>query len=457
MIGRFLCMMAFAAAAYSQVQVFTFDGTAEHAMAGVTDLGSTAILDFSETRFRARNNGVAAVSLQTLSLSGQAFSISAKPSLPYIIAPGNFVEFRVRFAPAGAGSYSATLAVNGAQFFLRATCIAAPVLSVQNEAIGTLLDSSSAIDFGRVLKNRSATKQLRMANSSTVPLTVSTLRVIGSAFHGASDVTLPLQLAPGAAVTFSVSFDPKTSGQQSGSLQVDARAFAITGTGYDPPLPTPSIAINGPAASAAQPALSVKLADVSEVAGNGTITLDFQPATPGTPDDPAIMFLATGSRRMSFQVAEGDSAASFGTPSVKQIAFQTGTTAGKITFTIQLGDYTGTTVMTIAPAPVALDSARASLRVSDLDVQITAFDNTRTGGKFNFTFYDRSGKTVGAGAIPVDVSSDFGRYFAISKVGGAFLMRATFPVTGDATQIGGVEVELINSVGSSRTARLTLQ
>jgi len=256
-------------------------------------------------------------------------------------------------------------------------------------------------------------------------------------------------------VTFQITFAPDTAGYQTGQLDMDGRRFGLVGTGFDPPFPRPSLVISGPPASASQPTLSVQFPEAPGLSGTGTITLDFHSSVAGASDDPAIFFASTGSRRMTFHVMEGDAVASFGT--LKEVIFQTGTTAGIIVFTVQLADYTGETKVVIGPAAVSIDQASAIRRVNDLDVSLAGFDNTRTAGRFVFTFYDRAGHAVPPGAIAVDTAADFGKYFAGSRAGGAFLMRATFPVTGDASQIGGVEVEIPNSAGTSRTGRLDLK
>jgi hypothetical protein len=407
--------------------------------------------DTVETRFRARNNTSAGIALQTLTVSGQAFSFSSRPTLPYIVAPGNFVEFRVTFAPLAPGSYSATLAVNGASFIVRAASVAAPVLSVVSDGPASILAAGAPIDFGRILKRTTASRTIRLANSSTQVLEVSAVTVSGQVFQGPGEIVLPAKIHPGAAVEFQLTFRPASAGAFSGSLSIDGRSFPLTGVAYEPPFPKPSIAISGPSASGSQPKLAIRFDEPPQLSGTGTLVLEFA----GAADDPAIVFLNTGSRRLTFQVTEGDSTASFG--SLKEAPLQTGTTAGTITFTVQLGDHTGKTTLAIAPAPVAIESAKAGRRASDLDITITGFDNTRTGGRFRFTFYDRSGGTVQPGAILLDATADFSRYFAISRVGGAFLTRVTFPVTGDAAQVGGVDVELINSAGTAKTQRLSFE
>jgi hypothetical protein len=451
---RLLFLIAAASSClFAQLQIFTYDGASEKTVPAITDLSPVAMGDSAETRFRARNNSNAGIALQSLSIAGQSFSLSDKPTLPYIVAPANFAEFRVTFKPSAPGSYSATLTVNGAAYILRASSSAAPVVSVKSDGPASVIAAGSPIDFGRILKNTSASRTIRLANATAQVLTVNAVSLTGAAFHGPAGATFPARIPANDAVEFQITFDPKASGVQAGALKIDDRSFPLAGTGFDPPFPKPTVSIDGPAQSGTQPKLSIQFDQVPQLSGSGTLTLDFKSSVAGASDDPAIVFVNTGSRRLTFQVTEGNAAAAFG--ALKEVPLQTGTTAGTITLTVQLADYTGSTTINIAPAPVKIDSSAVNRRASDLDVTLTAFDNTRTSGKFKFTFFDRSGAAVQPGAITVDATADFGRYFAISRVGGSFLTRVTFPVTGDATQIAGVEVEVINSAGSVRTQRLS--
>ena len=439
------------AAAFAQLQLFTFDGTSEKAAASLTDFGSISAGDTREIRFHARNNGNAAVALTTVSLAGQGFSISAVPSLPYVIAPTNFAEVRVRFSAANPGSYSAMFAVNSTQTLLVSTVVASATVSLANDTIGAILTSGTTLDFGRVQKNKSGSLGIRIANGTNSQLTMQSCAISGDPFH-APALHCPMMLAPGDATVINISFDPKTAGVVKGSLTLDSRTFVLSGIAFDPPLPEPSIAFATPLASGTQQKLAINLAAVSEASGTGTVSLSFQPA-PGAADDPAVRFTSSGARNLSFQVAEGAKSAAF--PAGVDTVFQTGTTAGTIVFRVQLGDYDFQFPFTIAPASVSIDHASATRRVSDLDVSVTGFDNTRTAGRFSFTFYDTAGKMVQPGTVRADWSELFTNYFKLSKVGGSFTMRATFPVSGDASQIGGVDVEMTNSAGVTRTTRLT--
>lgn len=439
--------------AMAQFRLYLYQNGSEQAVGATLDAGNTPVGDSLELRFRARNESTAAIALQTLSLAGQGFTISDRPMLPYIIAPGFFVEFRVRFSPTGTGTYSASMMANATSVILRGTGVPAPILTVENSTIGSYVTAGSPIDFGRIQKYTTTAVTMRLANTGSTPLRVNTVTISGSMFRGPIGLGLPADLPPNGNVAFQVSFEPRTSGPQTGGMSIDGRSFILTGNAFEPPMPKPVISVTGPAASAAQPKVSVGFDTIPQTSGNGTLTLDFRP-TAAAADDPAIVFLSTGSRRLSFQVKEGESSALFGV--LKEIAFQTGTTAGIITLSLEIAEQKAQTSLVIDASPVSLDTTGIVRRVNDIDVRLGGFDNTRTAGRFRFTFYDRAGNAVTPGAIDLDATRDFGNYFAISKAGGAFIMGATFPVRGDATQIGGVDVEVINSAGTVKTSRLTL-
>jgi hypothetical protein len=453
MTGRLVLAAVLSAfAAYGQLQLFTFDGTTEKPVTPTTDLGTVPAGDSRDMRFRARNNTAAAITLQTVALAGTGFTITSAPSLPFVVAPTNFVEVRVRFSTAALGSYSATLAVNSTQTLLRANVVASATISLLNNSTATLLASGATLDFGRVQKGQSVVEQLRIANGTDVTLMTQSCGISGDVCHGPA-LQCPLSLAPGAAVTVSVSFDPKVAGSQTATLSFDTRSFALVGVGFDPPLPQPRVTFDSPLSSGTQQRLAIQLASIAESSGDGTVSLEFQPASTIMGDDPAIVFTSTGARNLSFQVKEGAQTGAF--PSGVDTVFQTGTTAGVIIFHVQLGAYNDAFQFPIAPAAISVDHATALRRVSDLDVSVTGFDNTRTAGRFGFTFFDKNGNTVQPGTIRADWSDTFSNYFRTSKVGGSFTMRATFPVSGDASQIAGVEVEMTNSAGTMKTSRLS--
>ena len=62
--------------------------------------------------------------------------------------------------------------------------------------------------------------------------------------------------------------------------------------------------------------------------------MEFHPSITGVTDDPAIQFLSGPKRAATVTINSGESIARFGTQT--DYAFQTGTTAGTILFTLKL-------------------------------------------------------------------------------------------------------------------------
>ena len=57
--------------------------------------------------------------------------------------------------------------------------------------------------------------------------------------------------------------------------------------------------------------------------------------------------------------------------------------------------------------------------------------------------------------VKVFVARDFERWWQESKLGGIFLFRASFPVTGDASQIAAVEAAIVNASGTTDNQRMS--
>ncbi len=200
--------------------------------------------------------------------------------------------------------------------------------------------------------------------------------------------------------------------------------------------------------------VAVQLASASKVAGGGTLTMEFDPL-PGLPNDAAVGFLSGPAMNTSFTIAAGDSIGKFN--SQPNIAFQTGTTAGNIVFTLTLAGATSQAKVTITPATVNISTASSIRRIDAVDVNIAGFDNTHSVSQIGFTFYDAKGNTIQPGLIEADATAQFKNYFAANQAGGMFTVLATFPILGDDSTIASVAVQVTNSAGVTSAQRITLQ
>jgi hypothetical protein len=86
-------------------------------------------------------------------------------------------------------------------------------------------------------------------------------------------------------------------------------------------------------------------------------------------------------------------------------------------------------------------------------VRVTGFDNTHTAGLLTFTFFDAAGNAIAPGAIRTDATASFASYFQSSNLGGVFLLKADFPVTGNPSQVSTFQAQIANSAGTAQTAR----
>ena len=460
MIPRLLlCASLLPLSALAQLQVFQFDGTNYTPVSTVVNIGTAAPGDTIISRFRVRNMTSAPVVLQTITLAGEGFSIQSSPSLPYTlppyVGPTSEAEIDTNFSPTIIASYSATLAINSTSIILQGT--AAPTATLSLSGSTTPLPAGATVNFGSVAVGSKQTQGFLLSNTGTASITIATLTATGAAFTGPIGLTAPVQLQPGQTATFQVTFTPQSGTLAQGVLTVDSRTFNLTGQGLAAPLPSATITFASTVGgSAQQNSVSISLASASQVSGTGTLTLSFQSGVTSVSDDPAIQFLSGPLRMATVTISPGDTAAQIGGQS--SIAFQTGTTAGTITFTLTLeNDPPQQVTLTIPPAQITLASFTAVRQFGAINVAFSGFDNTYSASQLQFTFYDLKGLALSQGAISVDAASQFQQYFATTQAGGSFALLAAFPVSGDTTQIGYVMAELTNSAGTITAQQIPIE
>ena len=423
----------------------------------------TSTLTFSLTNQSASAITTPNVALRTTVFGSTAFTLNTA-SLPSTIAASESGSFTITFAPGQTQQANATLAIGTLTFPITGNGVvvadidALQISAVDSTGVRTLPQAATPISFGQVVSGTasSSTLTFTVANPSTSfnAVTLSTLSVSGASFALTGAPTAPLSIAPGASITFGVAFSPVGQGTYTGTLVIGTRQFSLTGLSTTSAVPQPSFQLSQePLSSKQQVTLTIQLASAAAVSGIGQLTMTFAPSIANVSDDPATVFLATSGRQLQVNVAAGAQTATYNGQSA--ITFQTGTTAGTLTLSLTFPNGAPVTKSyTIAPQQVQLTSATAVRQNPDLVVTLTGFDNTYSTGKLSFTFFDTSGKQITPSAISVDATSAFSAYFFTNnQAGGAFSMQATFPVTGDVTQVGSVSVAMSNSSGSSSTTQ----
>jgi hypothetical protein len=438
-------------AASAQIALFTVNNGAEAPIGAVLDLGKVAVGDTASVRIRVRNIGTKTANITYFFADGLGFSVD-RPTLPFPIAPGSVQDALLSFTQTTvAPLYPANLRVdsdiNSVSAFVIAAVVVGPALTVFPVCTGSNGPPPS-IDFGLVQAGQVRLCNFSLLNPGAEAMTISTFQIAGAAFQISMGPSPPFTIPGGGAITFVVNFTPGAAASYTGSLAIATRTYSLKGTAFNTPLPTPLLEFDsGAIQSAQQRRLTMRLPSAASSSASGSVALAFLPDTTVVTDDPAVVFLATGSRSLPFSVTQGSTLISIGGQT--SAMFQTGTTSGRIRFTLSGVATAGdpTTLLTIPATAMSIDSAIATRRLGDLDIQLTGFDNTYSAGVMTFTFFDISGQALPPGAIRADFTRDFRTFFTTAQAGSAFQVRVSFPVTGDTSGIGSVDVQLSNSAG----------
>jgi hypothetical protein len=170
--------------------------------------------------------------LQSIQTSGTGFSVTA-PAMPFVLIAGKSVSLNVTFSPKTAGAVSGDLFVSGPYFNIPLSGS-----GTSSTATGQLSVSPSTLNVGSVVVGSSATASASLT-ASGASVTISSASSNSSAFS-INGVSLPLTIAAGQSVPFTVKFTPTTTGTVSATVafssngQTSTTTESLTGTGTAP-------------------------------------------------------------------------------------------------------------------------------------------------------------------------------------------------------------------------------
>lgn len=292
-----------------------------------------------------------------------------------------------------------------------------------------------------------------IVNTGVSDLDITTIHLTTAApFKLVDRPSVPWLLQAGKFATLSIQFAPSSSGTFVTSLTLNDRSIDITGNASGSATPLqPTVALDQSQLTSNQSAkVSVKLNHAASSEQTGVLSLTFTPASTAVSDDPAIQLTGNQqvTRAQQFKVPAGSDTAVFGADSF--VTLNTGTTAGSVTLKAALGLQTGSQTLALAPAAPTITSAVRKTTTDGMVLVFQGFDNTHSISGLTFTFYTSAGAVVSPGAIAVDASQDFSKYYqANTQVGGNFQVTATFPVSGDISAIASASVVFKNSEGTT--------
>ena len=224
------------------------DGATTTSTVNATAFGNTAVGTSTSETFTVANNGGAALTLGTVSATGD-FKVTSQPSAS--VAVGGSTTFTVQFTPTASGTQSGTISFSEndptatSPFTFAVSGVGtAPLIKVSGGG-NTISDGSTTTatandtNFGNApLGGSPVSETFTIANSGTAPLTVGNVSIGGTNTSDFKVTSQPASsVAAGGSTTFTVQFTPTAGGTRNATISFSEDdtttsspfTFAITG------------------------------------------------------------------------------------------------------------------------------------------------------------------------------------------------------------------------------------
>ena len=392
------------------------------------------------------NSGGTDVNLNPATITGAGFGLSGLSS-PVTLTPGQSVSFSASFAPQTSGAASGNIAITSDA----ANSSFNIPLAGTGVTPGSVVSNPSSLGFGTVQVNTTKNLSATITNSGGTSVTVSQATATGTGYS-LGNFSVPLTLSPGQSKTFSVTFDPQSSGPANGSISIVSDAsdpavnVPLTGTGATAGTFTPSPA--SLSFGSVQVGSSQTLQETVTNSGGSSVTITQANVPTG--------FSVTG-LTLPATVAVGQSA-TFG---VKFSPQSGGSASGNLSIVSDASNSTlnvalsgsGTTPGSLAASPSSLSFG--NVQVSDIKTLQETLTNsggtsvTITGANSTNAAYTVSGLnlplTVGAGqsasfSITFSPQSSGSASGKISVLSDASNSTLDIPLSGSGTTPGVLDV-----------------
>ncbi|HTT19569.1 MAG TPA: choice-of-anchor D domain-containing protein [Candidatus Sulfotelmatobacter sp.] len=179
---------------------------------GSISFGSVAVGSSQMQALTLSNTGTAGLTISAATITGSSFTLSGL-ALPLSLAAGARASLSVTYSPTSPGTSTASLTIAS-----NATdaSVAVPLSGTAATTSGTLGVTPGSMSFGSVTIGTSQT-QSGSVTASGGGLTLSSVGSSSSAFTVAG-LTLPVTLAAGQSVPFTVTFAPTAAGAASANI-----------------------------------------------------------------------------------------------------------------------------------------------------------------------------------------------------------------------------------------------
>ena len=200
---------------------------------GSVDFGDVTIGDLGNASVSLVNDGMAAVDVQQISVTGQTFSLADSVAFPIHLEVGASKSIALKFDPTTSNDFSGLLTVVGASAQPMATA------ALRGKGKGPLSASVSSLKFGNVALNTPMVMPVTLTSTSNSTFTINSASASGPGFSVVGG-SFPLTMSPGQSVTLKVQFNPTVTGSASGLLTLMTTAsrsglpvVSLSGTGVN--------------------------------------------------------------------------------------------------------------------------------------------------------------------------------------------------------------------------------
>jgi hypothetical protein len=181
--------------------------------------GNVVVGSNTTQTIRLQNIGTSQVTISSLTPSVANLTISGI-SLPANLAPGTSATLTAAYKPTAAGSFAGKITVTsnavGSPTIINLSATAAAA-SIQ------LTPSATSLSFGSVTVGSSGTNQLTVKSTGNTNASISKVAVSGTGFVlGSSGASVILD--PSQSEAYTVNFDPKATGNATGTLTITSNA-----------------------------------------------------------------------------------------------------------------------------------------------------------------------------------------------------------------------------------------
>jgi len=212
--------------------------------AATLNFGSVAAGSSETLTVTATNSGSASVTVSSVAISTQYFSLSA-PTLPLTVAAGQSATISIAFTPNAAGTFSATAAITSNASNTQVS-LSLSGTGTEVAAQGQLGVSPTTLGVGNVVDGTSGTASGSLT-ASGASVTVTAAGTNNSVFS-VSGLSLPVTIPAGQSVPFTVTFSPQTTGPAGATLTFTSNAQPSTTTetltGAGTPAPTHTVQLS---------------------------------------------------------------------------------------------------------------------------------------------------------------------------------------------------------------------